>query len=172
MNGSKHASYYLYPESSSLCRLQSFPIIHATTTGRYICTIIQRHTRSTEVKKIRETMFASRNFFQFAARKTVVRQRLFHASPQALAKLNVEGLAQKVNLEGQNVLVRADLNVPLDKVRRAKQAANLDTDLFAFIFGLAFFFRSAPKNCLVGVGSSCLRFLTSIILNPFLLSLE
>ena len=43
--------------------------------------------------------------------------RFFHASPQALAKLNVEGLAEKVNLEGQNVLVRVDLNVPLDKVR-------------------------------------------------------
>ena len=47
----------------------------------------------------------------------LMRQRLFHASPQAAAKLNVEGLAQKVKLEGQNVLVRADLNVPLDKVR-------------------------------------------------------
>ena len=43
--------------------------------------------------------------------------RFFHASPQAAAKLNVEGLAKKVKLQGQNVLVRADLNVPLDKLR-------------------------------------------------------
>jgi hypothetical protein len=42
--------------------------------------------------------------------------RFFHATSQAEAKLNVEGLAQRVNLEGQNVLVRVDLNVPLDKV--------------------------------------------------------
>ena len=33
----------------------------------------------------------------------------------ALAKLNLEGLAQKVDLSGQNVLVRVDLNVPLAK---------------------------------------------------------
>lgn len=32
-----------------------------------------------------------------------------------MAKLNVEGLAEKVNLEGQNVLMRVDLNVPLSK---------------------------------------------------------
>jgi hypothetical protein len=42
--------------------------------------------------------------------------RFFHATSRAEAKLNVEGLAQRVNLEGQNVLVRVDLNVPLDKV--------------------------------------------------------
>ena len=48
---------------------------------------------------------------------TTVHRRFFHASPSlAMAKLNVEGLAEKVNLEGQNVLVRVDLNVPLDKV--------------------------------------------------------
>lgn len=41
--------------------------------------------------------------------------RLFHASAADLAKLNVEGLAERVNLEGQNVLVRVDLNVPLSK---------------------------------------------------------
>jgi phosphoglycerate kinase len=41
---------------------------------------------------------------------------LFHASAMAnQQKLNVEGLAEKVNLEGQNVLMRVDLNVPLDK---------------------------------------------------------
>ena len=43
------------------------------------------------------------------------KQRLFHASASQLAKLNVEGLAEKVNLEGQNVLMRVDLNVPLSK---------------------------------------------------------
>jgi len=43
---------------------------------------------------------------------------LFHSTvPTTMAKLNVERLAQKVKLEGQNVLVRVDLNVPLDKVR-------------------------------------------------------
>ncbi len=41
--------------------------------------------------------------------------RFLHATPQALAKLNVEGLAERVNLEGQNVLMRVDLNVPLSK---------------------------------------------------------
>ena len=50
--------------------------------------------------------------------KTLVRtqkQRFFHSSASQLAKLNVEGLAEKVNLEGQNVLMRVDLNVPLSK---------------------------------------------------------
>ena len=41
--------------------------------------------------------------------------RFFHASGADLAKLNVEGLAEKVNLEGQNVLMRVDLNAPLSK---------------------------------------------------------
>jgi hypothetical protein len=41
--------------------------------------------------------------------------RFLHSTPQALAKLNVEGLAERVNLEGQNVLMRVDLNVPLSK---------------------------------------------------------
>ncbi len=41
--------------------------------------------------------------------------RFFHATGADLAKLNVEGLAEKVNLEGQNVLMRVDLNVPLSK---------------------------------------------------------
>lgn len=39
----------------------------------------------------------------------------FHSTSLALEKLNVEGLAEKVNLEGQNVLMRVDLNVPLSK---------------------------------------------------------
>lgn len=39
----------------------------------------------------------------------------FHSTSLALDKLNVEGLAEKVNLEGQNVLMRVDLNVPLSK---------------------------------------------------------
>ena len=43
-------------------------------------------------------------------------KRSFHATASAQAKLNVEGLADKVNLSGQNVLVRVDLNVPLAKV--------------------------------------------------------
>jgi len=44
-------------------------------------------------------------------------QRFFHATPEASAKLNVEQLAEKVDLRGANVLVRVDLNVPLAKVR-------------------------------------------------------
>lgn len=43
-------------------------------------------------------------------------KRSFHVTSVAHAKLNVEGLADKVNLQGQNVLVRVDLNVPLAKV--------------------------------------------------------
>lgn len=39
----------------------------------------------------------------------------FHSTRLALEKLNVEGLAERVNLEGQNVLMRVDLNVPLSK---------------------------------------------------------
>lgn len=39
----------------------------------------------------------------------------FHSSRVALEKLNVEGLASRVNLDGQNVLMRVDLNVPLSK---------------------------------------------------------
>ena len=41
--------------------------------------------------------------------------RFFHASGADLAKLKVEELAEKVNLEGQNVLMRVDLNAPLSK---------------------------------------------------------
>ncbi len=48
-------------------------------------------------------------------------RRCFHASPLAWAKLNVQGLAEKVNLEGKNVLVRVDLNVPLAKASVSKQ---------------------------------------------------
>lgn len=41
--------------------------------------------------------------------------RYYHASQSLLEKLTVEGLAGKVDLAGQNVLMRVDLNVPLDK---------------------------------------------------------
>ena len=47
--------------------------------------------------------------------RTTQKHRFFHASSSQLAKLNVEGLAEKVNLEGENVLMRVDLNVPLSK---------------------------------------------------------
>eukprot|EP00617_Octactis_speculum_P014668 CAMPEP_0185744386 /NCGR_PEP_ID=MMETSP1174-20130828/2441_1 /TAXON_ID=35687 /ORGANISM="Dictyocha speculum, Strain CCMP1381" /LENGTH=431 /DNA_ID=CAMNT_0028417731 /DNA_START=30 /DNA_END=1325 /DNA_ORIENTATION=- len=41
--------------------------------------------------------------------------RSFHSSRVAAEKLSVEGLASKVNLNGQHVLIRLDLNVPLSK---------------------------------------------------------
>jgi hypothetical protein len=46
-----------------------------------------------------------------------ITSRFFHASQSAHAKLNVEGLASRVDLKGVNVLMRVDLNVPLAKVR-------------------------------------------------------
>jgi len=39
----------------------------------------------------------------------------YHATRQILEKLNVEGLSKKVDLNGHNVLMRVDLNVPLSK---------------------------------------------------------
>lgn len=64
-------------------------------------------------------MFFSTAIFRasstFATNHVVAPRRFFHASPLAWAKLNVQGLADKVNLEGKNVLVRVDLNVPLAK---------------------------------------------------------
>ena len=44
-----------------------------------------------------------------------ITKHFFHASTIDLSKLNVEGLAERVDLSGQNVLVRVDLNVPLSK---------------------------------------------------------
>ena len=49
-------------------------------------------------------------------RATSAIRRNFHASSSCWEKLNVEGLAKTVDLEGKNVLVRVDLNVPLAKV--------------------------------------------------------
>lgn len=54
-------------------------------------------------------------------------KRAFHATASAQAKLNVEGLADKVNLQGQNVLVRVDLNVPLAKVSDENWVILIDT---------------------------------------------
>jgi len=48
-------------------------------------------------------------------RATTFSQRFFRASQICYEKLTVEGLSEKVNLEGENVLMRVDLNVPLDK---------------------------------------------------------
>jgi phosphoglycerate kinase len=50
-----------------------------------------------------------------ASRRLSSSCRFYHASPLLQEKLTVEGLAKKVNLEGENVLVRVDLNVPLSK---------------------------------------------------------
>jgi len=62
-------------------------------------------------------MFSSlaRSTLSRRATNVINTHRLFHASTIDLAKLNVEGLAEKVDLNGQNVLMRVDLNVPLDK---------------------------------------------------------
>ena len=69
-------------------------------------------------------MFASAttSFIRKAVRSTAasssVLQHQFRnisVTPAVLEKLNVQGLADKVNLEGQNVLMRVDLNVPLSK---------------------------------------------------------
>ena len=49
-----------------------------------------------------------------------VSQRFFRASQIVNDKLTVEGLADRVSLSGENVLMRVDLNVPLDKAVRAK----------------------------------------------------
>mmetsp|Transcript_7931 Transcript_7931/g.16144 ORF Transcript_7931/g.16144 Transcript_7931/m.16144 type:complete len:444 (-) Transcript_7931:115-1446(-) len=64
---------------------------------------------------------ASASFVRRSARTAIPSQaralqsRYFHLTPQALEKLNVQGLAERVNLQGQNVLMRVDLNVPLSK---------------------------------------------------------
>ena len=50
-----------------------------------------------------------------AASKVSLQFRGIHFTPALSEKLNVQGLADKVNLEGQNVLMRVDLNVPLSK---------------------------------------------------------
>jgi hypothetical protein len=62
-------------------------------------------------------MFLSRSLLSSARSVATYKARFFHASPLCLAKLNVKGLAERVNLDGKNVLVRVDLNVPLAKVR-------------------------------------------------------
>lgn len=59
-----------------------------------------------------------------AVRSRLVASRCFyHASPTLLEKLNVEGLAERVDLKGENVLMRVDLNVPLDKAVSAIECA-------------------------------------------------
>ena len=71
------------------------------------------------------------NLSRSAARSASSRLfRCLHATPQVLAKLNVEGLAERVNLEGQNVLMRVDLNVPLSKEVRFSFQVNLILKLF------------------------------------------
>mmetsp|Transcript_1809 Transcript_1809/g.3949 ORF Transcript_1809/g.3949 Transcript_1809/m.3949 type:complete len:91 (+) Transcript_1809:113-385(+) len=69
---------------------------------------------------------------------TAAFRRNFHASSSCWEKLNVEGLAKKVDLEGKNVLVRVDLNVPLAKVR-ACSALCLSVLLKLLVVGLDFF---------------------------------
>ena len=59
--------------------------------------------------------------FSFRAVARFSSKSHFHASALNEAKLNVQGLADLVDLKGQNVLVRVDLNVPLDKAVSAVQ---------------------------------------------------
>jgi hypothetical protein len=61
---------------------------------------------------IESTMLSS---FAFRSAARFTAKARFHASALQEAKLNVQGLADLVDLKGQNVLVRVDLNVPLDK---------------------------------------------------------
>lgn len=65
--------------------------------------------------------------------------RYLHATAASMAKLNVEGLAEKVDLKGQNVLMRVDLNVPLSKEVRMKTNITFIDELtingvFVYIF--------------------------------------
>lgn len=62
------------------------------------------------------TISGCKPFLSAASSPLSWKPRSFHATALAQAKLNVEQLADKVNLKGQNVLVRVDLNVPLAKV--------------------------------------------------------
>lgn len=52
--------------------------------------------------------------------RELVARRFYRVTPLAAAKLTVEQLAERVDLKGQNVLVRVDLNVPLAKVGRKR----------------------------------------------------
>ncbi|MGK3745709.1 MAG: hypothetical protein ACI90V_012570, partial [Bacillariaceae sp.] len=70
--------------------------------------------KQTNSKKI--NMLLSSVSTKFLSGSATAFRRSFHASTTCLEKLNVEGLAKKVDLDGKNVLVRVDLNVPLAKV--------------------------------------------------------
>jgi len=54
-------------------------------------------------------------FSRCATTMSVASRRSFQTSTVCCEKLNVTGLADKVDLDGKNVLVRVDLNVPLAK---------------------------------------------------------
>jgi hypothetical protein len=87
----------------------------STINNRFLdcCCARCSHSPSNKRQKASRTML----FFQSAIRKAIApSRRFFHASSKRLEKLNVEGLAKRVDLKGQNVLVRVDLNVPLAKV--------------------------------------------------------
>jgi hypothetical protein len=65
----------------------------------------------------RSPALASSSFNLDGMSMSTMKGRFFHATTAAQAKLNVEGLAERVDLKGANVLMRVDLNVPLAKVR-------------------------------------------------------
>jgi phosphoglycerate kinase len=60
-------------------------------------------------------MFRTAATFLGRAIPSIATSRFFHVSRATSAKLSVQQLAEKVVLAGTNVLVRVDLNAPLDK---------------------------------------------------------
>lgn len=85
------------------------------------------------------------NFLSSAIRKslssqlaTATKQRFFQSSAVCWEKLNLQGLAEKVDLEGQNVLVRVDLNVPLAKVRECTKGEYEIYICWALLFAVLF----------------------------------
>jgi hypothetical protein len=96
-------------EKRSLCCPSiTLPLVYFTSSLQLICHFIMFSSMTTR--------FLGRSAASSASFNGVAAARSFHASAAALEKLNVEGLASKVDLSGKNVLVRVDLNVPLAKV--------------------------------------------------------
>ena len=72
---------------------------------------------------------------------SIISLRAFHASSASQAKMTVEQLAETVDLNGSPVLVRVDLNVPLDKDDRVTD----DTRLRAVVPTTQFLLNQGAK---------------------------